>query len=209
MVTVEDIMVPPPEPGQTLDFEALFGDRRPVELEIGCGKGGFLLRRARTLPDHRFLGIEYANKFFRYAADRMARWQVTNVRLMRADAGHLVMHHLPPASVQILHVYHPDPWPKRRHERRRLIQPPFVSAVADVLVAGGRLAIQTDHADYFEQIREVVGRENRLVPVAFDVPEAGVREGRVETNFEIKYLREGRRIYQLAVQKPARSGIGE
>ncbi len=202
MATVDDIVVPPPEPGQLLDFEALFGDRRPVELEIGSGKGGFLLRRAQALPDRRFLGIEYANKFFLYAADRMARWGMTNVRLMRTDAQHLVIHHLPPGSVHILHIYHPDPWPKRRHQRRRLIQPAFVAAVAEVLVPGGRLAIQTDHADYFEQIREVVGRESRLLPADFDVPEAGVREGRVETNFEIKYLREGRAIYQLAAQKP-------
>jgi tRNA G46 methylase TrmB len=92
--------------------------------------------------------------------------------------------------------------PKRRAPAATPDQPAFVAAVAEVLVPGGRLAIQTDHADYFEQIREVIGRESRLLPADFDVPEAGVREGRVETNFEIKYLREGRAIYQLAAQKP-------
>ena len=77
-----------------------------------------------------------------------------------------------------------------------------MAAAVDALVPGGRIAIQTAHAEYFEQIREVVGREPRLSPVPFDVPEAGVVEGRVETNFEIKYLREGRDIYQLASIKP-------
>jgi tRNA (guanine-N7-)-methyltransferase len=186
-----------------LDFRALFGDGAPVEMEIGSGKGGFILTRARALPDRRFLGIEYANKFFTYAADRMVRWDVPNVRLMRTDARHLVIHHLRPASVEILHIYHPDPWPKKRHHKRRLIQPAFVRAVADVLVPGGRLAIQTDHADYFEHICQVLAGEPRLEPAPFDVPEAGVVEGRVETNFEIKYLREGRSIHQLARRRIA------
>ena len=201
MVTLDDIMVPPPVPGEILDFTAMFRDDRPIEMEIGSGKGGFLLDRARSRPDRGFFGIEWANKYYRYAADRMLRWGVTNVRLMRTDGRHLVIHHLQPACLTILHVYHPDPWPKKRHHKRRLIQPAFVAAAADALVPGGRIAIQTDHAGYFEQIREVIGHENRLSPVPFDIPEAGVVEGRVETNYEIKYLRQGREFYQLAVAK--------
>lgn len=201
MVTLDDVVLPPPEPGEVLDFPAMFGDDRPIEMEIGSGKGGFLLNRARSLPDRGFLGVEYASKYYTYAADRMVRWGVTNVRLMRTDARHLVIHHLPPACLAILHIYHPDPWPKKRHHKRRLIQAGFVTAATDALVPGGRIAIQTDHAGYFEQIREVVGRQKRLEPVEFDVPEAGVQEGRVETNFEVKYLREGREIYQLALMK--------
>jgi tRNA (guanine-N7-)-methyltransferase len=147
--------------------------------------------------------VEWANSFYRYAADRMVRWRVSNVRLMRTDARHLVIHHLPPGCLTILHIYHPDPWPKKRHHKRRLIQPPFVAAAVDALVPGGRIAIQTDYADYFEQIRRVLGAEPRLSEVPFDIPEAGVVEGRVETNYEIKYLREGRSIHQIAVVKVA------
>src|SRR5690606_38313466 len=112
---------------------------------IGTGKGGFLLNRARAHPERNFLGIEWANKIFRYAADRMARWGVTNVRLMRTDASHLMRHHMPPECLSMLHIYHPDPWPKKRHHKRRLIQPPFVAAATTALTPGGRLAIQTDH----------------------------------------------------------------
>ena len=202
-VTLENVVVPPPGPGEKLDLHTLFGDDRPIEMEIGCGKGGFLLRRARALPDRRFFGVEWANSFYRYAADRMVRWQVPNVRLMRTDARHLVIHHLPPGCLAILHIYHPDPWPKKRHHKRRLIQPPFVAAAADALVPGGRIAIQTDHADYFEQIRGALRSEPHLAEVPFDIPETGVVEGRVETNYEIKYLREGRAIYQIAVVKAA------
>jgi len=201
MVVLDDIIVPPPAPGRTLDFRAIFGGDRPIEMEIGSGKGGFLLNRGRALPQRGFFGVEYANKYYRYAADRMVRWGVANVRLMRADAGHLVIHHLPPACLAILHIYHPDPWPKRRHHKRRLFQPAFVAAAADALAPGGRLAIQTDHAEYFDQIREVLGREKRLTPVPFDIPEAGVVDGRVDTNFEIKYRREGRTIYRLALAR--------
>ena len=93
----------------------------------------------------------------------------------------------------MLHIYHPDPWPKKRqHQKRRLIQRGFVAAVTRVLVPGGRLAVQTDHAEYFEWIRSVLAGEPRLVEVPFDVPEAGVVDGRIATNYEIKYTREGR-----------------
>ena len=202
MESVEGIMVDPPGIGEILDFKAMFGRDLPIEMELGSGKGGFLLRRAQAFPDRSFFGVEWANKYVRYAADRMVRWGVENVRLMRTDARHLVIHHLPTESLTILHIYHPDPWPKKRHHKRRLVQPQFLSAVVDALIPGGRVAIQTDHADYFEHIQEIVAQEKRLQPTSFDVPEAGVAEGRVETNFEIKYLREGRDIYQLALIKP-------
>ncbi len=200
-LTVDQIMLAPPEPGEFLDFGRIFGREAPVEMEIGTGKGGFLLNRARAHPDRDFLGIEWANKIFRYAADRMARWGVTNVRLMRADAAHLVAHQIPAGSLSMLHIYHPDPWPKKRHHKRRLIQPPFVAAATRALVPGGRLAVQTDHPEYFEQIQGVLRAEPRLREVDFDIPEAGVIDGRIMTNYEIKYLREGRAIYQIAMQR--------
>lgn len=201
MMTIDDILLSPPGIGEAIDFRAMFGDERPVEMEIGTGKGGFLLNRARALPDRGFLGIEWANKICRYAADRMVRWGVTNVRLLRTDAAHLVAHQMPPDCLTLLHIYHPDPWPKKRHHKRRLIQPAFIAAAVNVLVPGGRIALQTDHAEYFEQIRQVVSGEPRLIEVPFDVPEAGVQDGRVQTNYEIKYLREGRPIYQLAMMR--------
>lgn len=201
MLTADEIMLAPPGPGEILDFRKLFGDDRPVELEIGSGKGTFLLNQARSRPERAFLGIEWANKYFLYAADRMARWGVSNVRLMRTDAGHLVAHHLPPECLTVLHIYHPDPWPKKRHHKRRLIQPAFIRAATDALIPGGRIFIQTDHAEYFEHIRNVVRGESRLEEVPFDAPEVGVVDGRVQTNFEIKYVREGRSLYQIALQK--------
>lgn len=203
MLELHDILVEPPSPGELLDFRDMFGDEAPVEMEIGTGKGGFLLNRARALPDYRFFGIEWANKICRYAADRVRRWGLTNIRLMHTDARHLMLHHVPADSLTLLHIYHPDPWPKKRHHKRRLIQPAFIQAASRALLPGGRIAVQTDHEEYFEQIQAILRADPSLREVPFDVPEAGVVEGRIGSNYEIKYVREGRKIYQIsAVRLP-------
>ena len=107
MLTIDDIMLDPPADGEIVTPATWFGAAGPIELEIGCGKGGFLLDRARSHPDIRLLGIEWANKYCRYCADRLARAKLTNVRVMRTDAQYFVMHHLPADALSTLHVYHP------------------------------------------------------------------------------------------------------
>jgi tRNA (guanine-N7-)-methyltransferase len=186
---------------QPLSWAALFGNDRPVEVEIGTGKAGFLLRRARARPERNFLGIEWANEFYRYAVDRMQRWQVPNVRLLRADASHFIRAVCPPESLTALHVYHPDPWPKRRHWKRRLFQPLFVEAAVRCLLQHGHWAVQTDHAEYAEIIRGLLVGHPELHEAPFDDPEFGVEACRVATNFEIKYVKEGRQLYQIAVKR--------
>ena len=201
MIAIDSISVVAESLPQPVDLAALFGNDHPVELEIGCGKGGFLLRQAKAHPERNYVGIEWANKFYKYAADRMARWQMTNVRVMRTDAKHFVMHRLPPACLAALHIYHPDPWPKKRHHKRRLLTPDFVEAAICVLHPGGRLAVQTDHAEYFEQIQSVLSSRQQLAPTPFDDAEFGAAGERTETNYEVKYLREGRRIFRLAFRR--------
>lgn len=188
------------DPADFHDFSwpRIFGNDRPVEVEIGIGKGTFLLRRARALPDVNFFGIEWANEFYRYAVDRMQRWKVPNVRIVRTDASLFVRNHCPPASIAVLHVYHPDPWPKKRHHKRRLFQRLFVDAAVRCLVPGGRLAVQTDHAEYFEIIQGLLRSTPELEEVPFEAAEYGVEETGLGTNFEVKYLREGRSIYRIA-----------
>ncbi|MFQ5503018.1 MAG: tRNA (guanosine(46)-N7)-methyltransferase TrmB, partial [Phycisphaerae bacterium] len=172
-----------------------------VELEIGCGKGGFLLRRAQEHPEKREVGIEWANKFFKYAADRMARWALTNVRIMRTDARHLLCHQLAADCLDALHVYHPDPWPKKRHHKRRLFSDLFVEKAIAALRPGARWAIQTDHADYFEWISQRLDRRPELQEIPYDDPTFGIIDEEAGTNFEIKYKKEGRPIYRLAYEK--------
>lgn len=184
-------------------WDDLFGRSAPVELEIGIGKGGFLLNRARQLPDRNFLGIEWANEFFRYAADRMHRWGVDNVRVARSDARAFIEQHCPRQSLAVLHVYHPDPWPKKRHHKRRLFQPAFVSAAVECLIPGGHWSIQTDHAEYFAQIVPLLRARPELVEVPFHDAAVGIVADGAGTNFEIKYRREGRPIYQIAMRRVA------
>ncbi|GMU80529.1 MAG: hypothetical protein AMXMBFR47_04000 [Planctomycetota bacterium] len=193
------------DPADFPDFSwpRLFGSDRPVEVEIGIGKGTFLLRRARALPEVNFFGIEWANEFYRYSVDRMQRWNVPNVRIVRTDASLFIRNHCPPASIAVLHVYHPDPWPKKRHHKRRLFQRPFVDAAVRCLVPGGRLAVQTDHAEYFEIIQGLLRSTPDLEEVPFEAAEYGVDEAGLGTNFEVKYLREGRSIYRIACLKVA------
>jgi len=201
VVKLDDIAVDVGIGDEPFDFAALFGNSRPVELEIGCGKGGFLLRQAKAHIERNYFGIEWANEFFKYAADRMARWGLANVRVARTDARDFVIRRVRRKSLAALHVYHPDPWPKKRHHKRRLFSAEFIAAAVAALAPGGRWAIQTDHAEYFEIIRGLTSARPELEPVAFDDPEFGTVGERTETNFETKYLKEGRAIYRLAFRR--------
>lgn len=201
MATTEDIIANPPPADTLFDAQSTFGKNGPFELEIGCGKGGFILRRALDNPDLRLLGIEWANKYFKFAADRMARRGALNVRIMRTDARDFVIQHLPPGCLSALHIYHPDPWPKKRHHRRRLFQKDFIAAAIRSLIPGARWAIQTDHAEYFEWISELMEQAKGIERTEYDDPEFGIVEASAQTNFEIKYREEGRTIYSLAYRK--------
>ncbi len=201
MVAIEDIIIEPPGEGVVVDPMAWFNSPGPFELEIGCGKGGFLLSRGRAHPKVRLLGIEWANKYFRFCADRMARWALANVRVMRTDAKDFVIRHLPPASVSVLHLYHPDPWPKKRHHKRRLVQDDFAEAAVRALTPNGRWLIQSDHEEYFLQIKDVLGRRRELSEVPWDMATTDADPDWQGTNFEIKYAREGRVIHRTAYIK--------
>lgn len=183
--------------GEAVDFAKMFGNDRPVEIEIGTGKGTFLLARASARPEINFLGIEWARAYCLYSADRFRRNGLTNVRMLRADASEFFRKCLPDQSIFRLHVYFPDPWPKKKHHRRRLIQPSFLHQVRRVLKPGGQWIIVTDHLDYFYQIRQVVGRAKGFARVP--MPQMADREGElVGTNFERKYIAQGRPFYSLA-----------
>jgi tRNA (guanine-N7-)-methyltransferase len=197
--------VDPIEPPSVADFPALFGNDRPVEMEIGCGKGGFLLDRARSFPDRNFFAIEWANQYFLHAVDRMARWRVPNVRIMRTDARTFVERCLPERSLAAIYVFHPDPWPKRRHHRRRLFRDEFVVRAARAMQPDGVLAISTDHEEYFHSIIGIVGRREELKEIPFRETELG--GGAVGTNFETKYLREGRAIHYAAFARRSESAV--
>jgi tRNA (guanine-N7-)-methyltransferase len=190
----------------TIRWADIFGNDHPVELEIGAGKGTFLLAVALALPEHNYVGIEYAKAYAEFAADRLRRHQALNARIVHAEASWWLRCHVPDASLAALHVYFPDPWPKKRHHKRRLIQLPFLKEVQRMLIPGGTLRLVTDHADYFAHMQAVLGAQCGLEVIPFDSPvplKADAPAGSiVGTNFERKYIAEGRTFHATAARKP-------
>jgi tRNA (guanine-N7-)-methyltransferase len=184
----------------------LYGNDKSVELEIGMGKGTFLTEQAKARPDVNFFGIEWANWFWRYASDRLRRNGCTNARTVRAEALFFLREHVPDASISVLHVYFPDPWPKKRHHKRRLVQEPFMQQARRVLSPGGRLQIVSDHQGYFEENIEpaikAAAAAGWLRTVDYNRPGSAGAGEFVGTNFERKYQREGRPFYALAAVTP-------
>jgi tRNA (guanine-N7-)-methyltransferase len=185
-----------------IDFVRIFGRPGPVHIEIGSGKATFLLNQARAQPNDNFLGIEWARRYYRYAVDRIGRWALTNVRIIRTDAAQFLTDFIPDKSVDCFHIYFPDPWPKKRHHKRRFFCSTNLEQLLRCLKPGGSIRVATDHADYFEQIQQVLAAQaDRLEEVDF-LPTAGADTGEwVGTNFERKYLKEQRPIYTIALRK--------
>ena len=196
------VALKPEELDGEIDFVRLFGRSAPVHIEIGSGKAAFLLKQAMAQPDVNFLGIERANKYYRYAVDRVGRWGLTNIRIIRTDAAHFLAEFVPADSIDCFHIYFPDPWPKRRHHKRRFFCQANLEHLIRSLKTGGAIKAATDYAEYFELITELFeANKHRLEPGEF-FPTAGAQPGEwVGTNFERKYLKQKRPIYTLAVRK--------
>ncbi|PYS96852.1 MAG: tRNA (guanosine(46)-N7)-methyltransferase TrmB [Acidobacteria bacterium] len=191
-------------PGQLcgrLSFPDLFGRAAPVEIEVGIGKGRFLLQQAETRRDVDFLGLEWSLKHLRVAKERAERRGLRNLRLYRADARHVIADLVPDASIARLHVYCPDPWPKKRHRKRRFFVPETVPHLERALAPGGYLHVSTDVREYFEEILEVLASRTGLLAAADPLfTDEAARSG---THYEEKYREEGRAIHRASYQRPA------
>ncbi|HEX4824624.1 MAG TPA: tRNA (guanosine(46)-N7)-methyltransferase TrmB [Candidatus Polarisedimenticolaceae bacterium] len=180
-----------------IDWRSTFGRAGRVEIEIGIGKGRFLLTVAQARPDVLHLGVEWSNEYLRIAEARAERAGLENVRFIRIDANELVRRAVPERSVTAYYVFYPDPWPKKRHQKRRFLQPANVDAMAATLVPGGWLHVATDHDDYWAAIEPLVdghaafARQPAFGGVEFPLPVDGPL-----TNFEEKYEKEGRRRFR-------------
>jgi tRNA (guanine-N7-)-methyltransferase len=200
-----NLLAVPDEAGK-LNFADIFGNDHPVELEIGSGKGTFLVAIAEARPEHNYIGIEWAKQYAEFAADRLRRHNLSNTRMVYGDASWWVRCHVPDNALTALHIYFPDPWPKTRHHKRRLIQLPFLKEVHRMLIPGGKLRLVTDHADYFAHMQQTLNAQKDLVVIPFDSPvplkENAPPGSIVGTNFERKYIAEGRTFHATAAQKP-------
>jgi tRNA (guanine-N7-)-methyltransferase len=141
----------------------VFGREAPLEVEVGSGKGLFLETAAAAMPERDFLGIEIAAKYARFAAARLAKQGLSNAVVIHGDAQRLFAELLSDASLAAVHVYFPDPWWKKRHQKRRVMNERFVGNVARTLVAGGSVHFWTDVRERFDDTLELIARETRLV----------------------------------------------
>jgi tRNA (guanine-N7-)-methyltransferase len=179
-----------------LRWSELFGRDAPTDLEIGSGKGRFLLDLAVAHPERNLLAVERAAKYHRLCADRAARRGLANVRLLRTTAEDLLFRLVEPGSVANLYVLFPDPWPKKRHHKRRLFAPEVVDAMVNALQPRGRLLVKSDHGEYAEVIQQVLDNAQGL---SWLDSEAAFAELPM-TGFEHKYLDQGRTIFAFACE---------
>lgn len=201
---LEQVQLPPSDQGP-IDLREWFDADRasaPLELEIGSGKGTFLVEQALRDPDVNYLGIEYAKSYWRYAADRCRRHDLKNVRIVHTEAESFIRHYVPAVSLRSVHIYFPDPWPKKRHHKRRILQSPFLILLHSKLQSGGRVRIVTDHAEYFQSmiyhVEQVVDIFERM---PFESFPSNQDQEWVGTNFERKYRQEGRPFYGMILLK--------
>ena len=180
-----------------LHWPEIFARDAPTDIEIGAGKGKFLNELATARPDRNLLAVERSAKYHRLCCDRAARRGLTNVRLLRTTGEDLLFRLITGASVETIYVLFPDPWPKKRHHKRRFFKPENVAAMARALTIGGRLLVKSDHGDYAEIIGEVLAGESGLTSIDPDEAFAGLPL----TGFEHKYEIEGRGIHAFAFEK--------
>lgn len=188
-----------------LDLDTLFGRAAPRVLEIGFGNGDALLAQAALRPDQDFIGVEVHRPGAGSLLRRAAQSDLDNLRVSTHDAVEVVRDQLPHGSFAAVHVFFPDPWPKKRHHKRRIIQPDFVAMLAERLEDGGRLHLATDWEPYAEWMLELLRGSDALVNADPGDAYSPRPESRLETRFERRGLGLGHTVRDLLFTRRARS----
>jgi tRNA (guanine-N7-)-methyltransferase len=176
-----------------VDLEAVFGRKAPLQVDLGCGDGDLLCELARKFPQSNFLGVE--KLVGRVAKSCRKSAQLENVRVLNAENAHAVRYLLPEQSIEIFYLLFPDPWPKRRHHRRRIVTADFLNSIHRALISDGCFYIVTDQLDYFQQIRKTAENHHGFTIVSaadIDLP---------ATKFQRRFIDAGAPIYRLSLRK--------
>lgn len=179
-----------------LNWTTFFGNDHPVEVEIGTGRGMFLVNAGETHPETNFVGMEIEYTEARYAAKKLHRRALPNVRILGGDARIGIPKYIADASVVAVHVYFPDPWWKRRHRGRRIFNDWFVEEAARILVAGGVLHAWTDVEEYFQIMVQVVAANPNFLPLPPPEERPAEHDLDYHTSFERKKRKAGFPIYR-------------
>jgi tRNA (guanine-N7-)-methyltransferase len=181
--------------GDRFDPLEIFGRSAPLEIEIGSGRARFLVAAARADPAHDFLGLERSLAYYRICQERVARSGLSNARVLRAD-GRLFAESLTPESVRAFHVYFPDPWPKKKHRKRRFLDAVTLELLASRLEPGATMRIATDHPGYGRAIRSLLETVPALERLEWDALPSPP-----PTSYELKYQAEGRPIWRFLARR--------
>jgi len=192
--TNQYIVAPSPDESP-IPLGLLHPEPRPLEVDIGCGRGRFLLARAQGHPDINFLGIDQSLLRLRKIDRKAVAGGINNICLIQDDALRLLPR-LPALSVATFYVFFPDPWPKRRHHSRRLVSPLFIDLIFQSLAPGGMIHLCTDHSDYFSAMSLLWGADRRFQPVEPYIPTDGE-----ETDFELIFRAQNRHANRCSYRK--------
>ena len=181
---------------EPMPTDFVFPRAAPLEVDIGCGEGSFLVGIAAQFPDRNFFGIERLLGRVRKTCRRVTARALGNVRILRLESTYTVQYLLPAGSVSVFHLMFPDPWPKRKHHGRRIVSDPFLDTIHKALVADGELRLTTDDADYFAHMQSVCLARADFKPVPW--PEA---PDYPQTDFERGFRAQGLPIHRLLLRK--------
>jgi tRNA (guanine-N7-)-methyltransferase len=181
---------------EKLDWGRVFAREQPVEVELGSGDGSFLAQYATLHPERNFLGVERLLGRLRKLNKKGMRAGLTNVALLRLEACYVMEFMIPAGSIEALHIYFPDPWPKRKHRKNRLVNERFTELAAKALRVGGVVYLRTDDLDYFEQMVRVFGAN-----AAFKTVETPGELAEVITDFERNFRTQGVTTNRAAYRK--------
>lgn len=178
---------------ERLDLGNIFGRNAPIHVDLGCGEGAFLLQMAMQEPDKNFLGVE--RMLGRTHSTARKAEKIENLRVLRMESSYAVRYLLPPGSVEQFYLLFPDPWPKRRHQRRRVVTDDFLNAIHDALEDQGKLLVATDQLDYFEQIKQLAADRTDFVTRPADDVDLP------RSKFEAKFQKQRVPIYRFELRK--------
>ena len=182
----QSLMVELPSILEPIDLEELFQKPQLLEVELGCGDASFLVEYARQHPERNFIGVERLLGRLQKLDKKGRRIGLENTRGVRIESAYFLQYLLPPNTATALHVYFPDPWPKKKHRRHRLINESFPALSRTVLVPGGTVFLRTDDADYFQQMTEVFDSVN-----IFEKTETPAALAEITTDFERDFNSQG------------------
>jgi len=183
------------------DFEAIFGNPNPVEIEMGAGKSKFLVDRARANPDRNFLAIDRCGKWMKMGFQKAEREELPNIKFLRANFLQTLENNISPESVCVFHVYFPDPWPKRKHQKRRILTASFFEDLWEKLTSGGLIEITTDDGDYYQFIQEAISKTTKPWARKLEKINERIFDTNTQTNYEFKWESAGRTLHYIELQK--------